>query len=239
MKRFFTLLAALLLVCTADALAQEYVATPVTVSREKVRLNGKIYLSHVVLERQTLFGISQAYGVSVDELYEANPLLKEKGLQKNSILLVPYKEQAAAIIAPDTQEPQAYTEHIVRWYEDIDDVAHKYNVSVKEIMDYNGLTSRKLTTRQVLKIPLKGNAATETAKSQVDTAATLPVEEPADTLLPEEPAEPEVVVFVLLPHPPHAAKRPDLRHVHGFLLRRPDGPEGLRRGGHEGPGPYL
>lgn len=199
MKRFFTLLAALLLVCTADALAQEYVATPVTVSREKVRLNGKIYLSHVVLERQTLFGISQAYGVSVDELYEANPLLKEKGLQKNSILLVPYKEQAAATIAPDTQEPQAYTEHIVRWYEDIDDVAHKYNVSVKEIMDYNGLTSRKLTTRQVLKIPLKGNAATETAKSQVDTAATLPVEEPADTLLPEEPAEPEVVVFVPTP----------------------------------------
>lgn len=200
MKRFFTLLAALLLVCTADALAQEYVATPVTVSREKVRLNGKIYLSHVVLERQTLYGIAQAYGVSVDELYEANPLLKEKGLQKNSILLVPYREQTAATIAPDAQEPQAYTEHTVRWYEDIDDIAHKYNVSVKEIMDYNGLSSRKLTTRQVLKIPLKSSGSgAEAPKPQVDTVTTLPVEEVLDTVQAVLPVEPEEVIFVASP----------------------------------------
>lgn len=203
MKRFFTLLAALLLVCTADALAQEYVATPVTVSREKVRLNGKVYLSHVVLERQTLYGIAQAYGVSVDELYEANPLLKEKGLQKNSILLVPYREQAAATVAPASQEPQAYTEHTVRWYEDIDDIAHKYNVSVKDIMDYNGLSSRKLTTRQVLKIPLKSTGgSTETPKHQVDTLKTLPAEEVVDTLqtiIPVLPVEPEEEIFIATP----------------------------------------
>ncbi|MBQ2222899.1 MAG: LysM peptidoglycan-binding domain-containing protein, partial [Bacteroidales bacterium] len=48
--------------------AQEYVPTPVTVSNEKVRMNGKTYLSHVVLERQTLFSIAKAYGVSVTDI---------------------------------------------------------------------------------------------------------------------------------------------------------------------------
>lgn len=191
MKRFFSLLAVLLLACTADALAQEYVATPVTVSREKVRLNGKVYLSHVVLERQTLFGISQAYGVSVEELYEANPTLKEKGLQKNSILLVPYRETpATAAPAPAAQEPQAYTEHTVRWYEDIDDIARKYNVPVKDIMEYNGLSSRKLTTRQVLKIPLKGTAgiSTEAPQGQNDTLTiSTPAEAPDTLVLIPEP----------------------------------------------------
>ncbi|MBR4735698.1 MAG: LysM peptidoglycan-binding domain-containing protein, partial [Bacteroidales bacterium] len=70
MKRFITILLSALFVCSA-AFAQEYVPTPVTVSKEKVKLNGKVYLSHVVLERQTLFGISKAYGVTEEDLYEA------------------------------------------------------------------------------------------------------------------------------------------------------------------------
>ena len=63
MKRLLTLIAALAVLGCAQAIAQEYVPAPVTVSKEKVKLNGKIYLSHVVLEKQTLYGISRAYGV--------------------------------------------------------------------------------------------------------------------------------------------------------------------------------
>ena len=69
--------------------AQDYVATPVQVSQEKVRLNGKVYLSHAVKERQTLFGIAKAYGVTVDDLYEANPELRENGLKTDTTILVP------------------------------------------------------------------------------------------------------------------------------------------------------
>ena len=161
--------------CTA-VMAQEYVPTPVTVSKEKVKLNGKVYLSHVVLERQTLYGISKAYGVTEEDLYEANPSLRETGLQKNAIILVPFREQAASVQdAP--QEEKGYTEHTVKWYEDIEDIARKYNISVKELMDYNGLKSRKLTSRQVLKIPVKHVAFTE---------------EPAPAPQPEAEPVPEV-----------------------------------------------
>jgi len=167
MKRIAILvLSAFLASFGGTAFAQDnnggYVPTPVTVSKEKVKLNGKIYLSHVVLERQTLFGIAKAYGVSVDEIYEANPPLRETGLQKNAIILIPFKEGAAEAVAqaqaqePEAASPAPYIEHTVRWYEDLDDIAKKYGVSAKDIMDLNGLKNKKLQTRQVLKIPARG-----------------------------------------------------------------------------------
>ena len=167
MKRIAILvLSAFLASFGGTAFAQDnnggYVPTPVTVSKEKVKLNGRIYLSHVVLERQTLFGIAKAYGVSVDEIYEANPPLRETGLQKNAIILIPFKEGAAEAVAqaqaqePEAASPATYIEHTVRWYEDLDDIAKKYGVSAKDIMDLNGLKNKKLQTRQVLKIPARG-----------------------------------------------------------------------------------
>lgn len=160
MKRLLTLIAAIAVLGCAQALAQDYVPTPVTVSREKVKLNGKVYLSHVVLEKQTLYSISKAYGVTEEDLYEANPSLRETGLQKNAILLVPYREEAAPAV-------QDYTEHIVRWYEDINDIARRYGVTVKDIMDANQLTGKKLSTRQVLRIPV---VKTETEEEKAEPA---------------------------------------------------------------------
>lgn len=160
MKRLITLIASLLVLGCGAALAQEYVPTPVTVSKEKVKLNGKIYLSHVVLERQTLYSISKAYGVTEEALYEANPSLRETGLQKNAILLIPFHENAApesSVESTDQKQAEnsSYTEHTVKWYEDIEDIARRYDVSVKDIMELNDLKSKKLSTRQVLKIPVK------------------------------------------------------------------------------------
>lgn len=72
--------------------AQEYNNTPVTVSKEKVRIGGKVCYSHIVMERQTLFSISKAYGVSIEDIYRFNPTLKETGLKKNSIIIIPSED---------------------------------------------------------------------------------------------------------------------------------------------------
>lgn len=197
MKRLLTLIAAIAFLGCAQALAQEYVPTPVTVSKEKVKLNGKVYLSHVVLEKQTLYSISKAYGVTEDDLYEANPSLRETGLQKNAILLVPYREQAPSV-QPDSSAgngipaAQDYTEHIVRWYEDINDIARRYNVTVKDIMDANNLQSKKLSTRQVLRIPV---IVAEAAPVREEQPAVTVEEVKGDTLavLPATEPTPEVV----------------------------------------------
>ena len=137
--------------------AQEYSQPPVTVSAEKVRVgDGKVYYSHIVLEKQTLFSISKAYGVTVEEIEAANPnlQLKTEGLKKNSILLIPCNGAAPAEApAAQASSPEDFIIHTVRWYEDIDDIARKYGVSAEIIMQVNDLPSRKLKNRQKIRIP--------------------------------------------------------------------------------------
>jgi LysM repeat protein/ABC-type branched-subunit amino acid transport system substrate-binding protein len=194
--RLLALLGSVLLLMNAPVLsAQDYVATPVQVSSEKVRLNGKVYLSHPVLERQTLFGIAKAYGVTVDDLYAANPDLREKGLQSNTTILIPTEKEAPAA-QPTTPSSSSggYWEHTVKWFEGLSDIAASYGVTEEEIMQANGLTSRKVTKRQILRIPVKrstahamatggytaaGNTAASTAPSPASSGTTvLPPEIP-------------------------------------------------------------
>ena len=74
---------------SAGMAAQEYVAEPVVISKEKVKIDGKVCYSHIVMERQTLYSISKAYGVSIEDIYKFNPSLRETGLKKNSIIHLP------------------------------------------------------------------------------------------------------------------------------------------------------
>lgn len=165
-----------------------YTPTEVSISKDKVRSNGNIYYAHSVLERQTLFSISKAYGVSVEEIYAANPGLEKTGLQKGSVILIPTvssqsKEEAEEVKTVSAEEVAAQEEsrkgakkskagtgdrvtdeyiiHTVKWYEDLDDIALKYEVSADLIMEYNKLKSPKLKSKMKLKIPL---AAVEEAK---------------------------------------------------------------------------
>lgn len=212
MNRHIALLASLFLLCSTAAVAQEYVPTPVTISTEKVKLNGKLYYAHLVLERQTLFSIAKAYNVTEQDLYDANPNLRDTGLRKDSVLLIPVNEQKAPEkpakqTKPEKQEVQAsqepqneYKEHTVRWYEDLEDIARRYNVSAQEIMDYNQLKSRRLTTRQVLRIPIGGAKAPKVEQPVQAQEEVAPVIEFVPTTA--EPVQEETVDSTLfVAHP--------------------------------------
>ena len=192
--RLVLLIGAALCLATPALRAQDYVATPVKVSQEKVRLNGKVYLSHAVQERQTLFGIAKAYGVSVEDLYEANPDLRENGLKTNTTILVPLEGTARSTEAQPA-EP-AFIEHTVMWYEDLEDIAAQYGVSPQEILDANKMKGRKVKQRQVLKIPVKG--ASNAAPAQTVAARPEPVQaEPKKTEVAQAEPKKEVAPPVL------------------------------------------
>ena len=82
----------------------QYPQVPVSISTEKVKIGGKVFYSHIVLEKQTLYSISKAYGVTVQEIYDANPSLQTEGLKKNAIILIPVKTAASGTAAQ--QKPQ-------------------------------------------------------------------------------------------------------------------------------------
>ena len=73
MKRYLAAILLAVMILPAQLTAQEYVNTPVEISKEKVKVDGKVCYSHVVLEKQTLYSISKAYGVSIADIYRFNP----------------------------------------------------------------------------------------------------------------------------------------------------------------------
>lgn len=211
-----------LLIFIPEISAQSYTPTPVTISKEKVRIDGKICYSHIVLERQTLYSISKAYGVSVEDIYMFNPTLKETGLKKNGIILIP-SEQAIqkksseenntiSTASQDSisleQAPESSTQvpvttkevkkqkrktHTVKWYEDLDVIAEKYEISVKDLMEFNNLTSRKLTSRQKLQIPTPADIDLMKSSEEISEDTELKevvtdksIEEVQDSILTDE-----------------------------------------------------
>ena len=230
-RRMKTLLAGIAFTCAAmicsieTATAQEYVAPPVTISKEKVKIDGKVFYSHIVMEKQTLFSISKAYNVSIDDLYRYNPTLKESGLKKNAIILIPsadtlIKEQETvqqSVQTPVQQEmPKVSSEktealgnvHIVKWYEDLNIIAEKYGVTPDAIAAANGLKDRKLKNRQKLMIPAVADEKpaayvmeqpVEEEDLNIETAFEEKVEEATDTVITSYTSKSKVTATVLLP----------------------------------------
>ena len=82
----------MLVLASASARSQEdYASTPVSISRDVMRVGKQVFYAHVVLEKQTLYSISRAYGVTTRDIIDVNPKLRldEKPLEAGVILLVP------------------------------------------------------------------------------------------------------------------------------------------------------
>lgn len=180
--------------------AQEYVGAPVEISKEKVKVNGRVCYSHIVLERQTLFSISKAYGVSVDEIYKFNPALKETGLKKNTIIIIPSQtseqKDATEETAEKAQEEKAQVRkvlvdkvnddnkkaedkekrkpriHTFKWFESLNEIAAKYGVSAEDIIRANNLEGRKPVNRQKLIIPYPDEISEEVKAEAENVSAT-------------------------------------------------------------------
>ena len=196
----FAMSAFLMLAAPAASTAQDYNNTPVTVSKEKVKVGGKVCYSHIVLEKQTLYSISKAYNVSIDDIYQLNPAVKEAGLKKNAIILIPVVEAAkeeakkeAIAVQEEQAAPAEMTKpaavqkkkgqktHIKKWYEDIDMIAKIYGVTAEEIMQANNLKDKKLANRQKLIIP-EAAATHEAAETEeITDRLTASAEEETDT----------------------------------------------------------
>ena len=81
-----------LILPTETVTAQQYVSPPVAVSQELVKVNGKVFYMHTVKKRETLFSISKAYGVTVDDITNANPKVSQ-GLKEGDYIYIPKIEE--------------------------------------------------------------------------------------------------------------------------------------------------
>ncbi len=120
-------------------------------------IDGRPYYMHAVLQGQTLYGISRAYGVTQQDIIRENPDL-EDGLRYDQIIRIPViekqpdVEQKIVATAPDPEG--AYIEHRVKRRETLFGLSQKYSVSIEQILYYNPSARGSLQIDQVLRIPL-------------------------------------------------------------------------------------
>ena len=104
-----------------------------------------LYEKYIVKQGDTLYSISNKYGISVDKLKEINNL-NNNVLSIGMIINVPLEEVVIT-------NPSDYITYTVKKGDTLYKISNDYNISQSELMDYNDLTSNILSIGKIIKIP--------------------------------------------------------------------------------------
>lgn len=116
------------------------------------KINQEQQITHVVGEKETLYGLSKKYNVSVESIQNVNPILAS-GLQVGQELIIP---QSAANLPKTEITVAAKTTHLVVAKESLFSIARQYNVSVQDLENLNKeLLQNGLQIGQTIAIPNK------------------------------------------------------------------------------------
>ena len=116
---------------------------------EKINQN---QTTHIVGAKETLYGLSKQYGISVEALQIANPILAN-GLQIGQELVIP---QNASNISKTEINSSSKATHLVVAKESLFSIARQYNVSVQDLENLNkNLLQNGLQIGQAIAIPNK------------------------------------------------------------------------------------
>lgn len=109
-------------------------------SKITVKYQGKKYYVHQVKEGDTLYSISNAYGVSQEVIVEVNDI-EGTAIELGSSIFVPVMEK---VITGNKENPadkrnDAYTEHVVKPGETLYSLSRTYGMTEEELLELNGL----------------------------------------------------------------------------------------------------
>jgi len=160
---------------------------------------------HEVRRGETLYGISKAYGVSVDEIIRLNPSARD-GVRSGQILIIPddesdgtpeYRDGEKA--APSAVRATVGTTHTIAKGESLYRIARENGVTVEDILRANPeLDALNYSSGTVIVIPSPSQSVeTYSPKSEVSQPQPSSVAEPAETdVAVEENGLPEETVAV-------------------------------------------
>lgn len=122
--------------------------------------------THLVIAKETLFGIEKKYGVSDEALKKANPFLEKDGLQIGQTLVIPSNavtktatatiKPSSATVKPSIVKKEAIVYHEVLAKETKYSIAKKYGITIAELEKKNPEVITNLPIGY--KLIIKGNA---------------------------------------------------------------------------------
>ena len=122
--------------------------------------------THLVIAKETLFGIEKKYGVSDEALKKANPFLEKEGLQIGQTLVIPSNaatktsigvvKSSNTAVKPSNLKKETVVYHEVLAKETKYSIAKKYGISIAELEKKNPEVVSNLPVGY--KLIIKGNA---------------------------------------------------------------------------------
>jgi len=139
--------------------------------------------SHEVLSKETLWGISKKYNVTVDELKKANPLLETEGLKIGQKIVIP-SDNPTTNEKPVIQEIASTDVELYREVKSKETkygISKEYGITVAELERQNPSIKGKVPVGYLLKIRVskeKADAiqATQAVRESQNAAITSPVQ---------------------------------------------------------------
>ena len=133
-----------------------------------VTQNGRTYLVHTIAKGEGLYRISVNYGVTQQEIIDANPQLKY-GLREGETLKIPYSnapQQAQQLPNPTT----SYITHTVEKGQTAYSISKRYGVPLATFYAVNPACEAGLTAGMQVRIPVARNVQTTYFRTHVIAA---------------------------------------------------------------------
>lgn len=131
------------------------------------RLPGQEFKEHVVAEKETLYGISRLYNVTIADLIEWNPFVQD-GLKAGQVLRI----GKSATVSRITD----FIEYHVQKKESLYGIARKNRISIDSLKMFNPGLTEQIKEGQIILIPRKGAATsfithTTTSRENLESIA--------------------------------------------------------------------
>lgn len=117
--------------------------------------------THTVKAKESLYGISKQYGITIDELEKNNPTIKDTGLQPGQVLVIKKGANTVKptpVVKPATSNSSGIITHQVQPKETKYGIATKYGITVEELERQNPDVVDNLPIGFVLKINKNGKS---------------------------------------------------------------------------------
>ena len=160
-------------------------------SKEITKIGGKQYYMHYVKSGQTLYGISKAYNVTIEEIERLNPEVKE-GLKVGYVIGIPARDVQEQIAEPETIVEEPVADAVIEPVEET--VAQSVEEPVVESVEEVVIEPVEETVAQSIEEPAVESVEEPDMEPEVNPVTepvTEPVEEPKTELVEEPVREPE------------------------------------------------
>lgn len=122
------------------------------------------FQAHTVVAKETFFGLSQKYGISIDDLKRYNFDLYGRGLHEGENITIPVFGKASNVVEKGIQGQKKY---VVKPQETLWRIAKNHNISQEELEKMNkGVTPENLKEGQEIWVPAAASGLPKTPSNQ-------------------------------------------------------------------------